>query len=529
LDNFDVRLKQGEGSFLVWKKFYVNFDPLASLTGDWVLGEITLDGFDVQVIMLPDGRLNIADILAKLTAPSPTPSKIPAWLLRPVRVGSLKVNEARAEFADQSRPQPFATTLGPLTFAVTEFRTTGASGAPYHFEAMTESGEKLAWTGTLSAEPLAAKGEMRLENIVLAKYAPYYANLMRTDVVEGKLTMGGRYEINLTEGQHQLQLKDGMVQLRGLKLLERANQETVAVWPALDITGINADGLAQKARIKAVTIAGGSLRLRRDADGSLNVVKMLQSELSTSVSATLPDVTIGEVAVKDISVDVTDLAAPRPAQFGLGGLQLSLKDFSLADGAVMPLQLSLNWAPQGTVKVEGSVSVMPELQADLQVAVAALALLPLSPYLEQFVNARLTQGTVTTTGSVQASLPGTGPAITFDGEVLVEKFGLVEGTHNEELAGFASLALGGLKAATAPQLTVALAELKVTAPYARVLVNKDGSINLLDVAKGGGSLSPDPIVAEPSGTPSHGRTGQVRAPGPARGHSSSRRQSVAQG
>jgi hypothetical protein len=500
LENLEVRLKDGDGSFLGWSRLYVNFDALASLTGDWVLGAIELDGFHVTALLKPDGSLNFADLIAKFTAPSETPT--PAWLLRPVRIGTLKVGGARIDFADQSRKQPFATTLGPLTFSVTEFRTVGAHGAPYHFEAVTEAGEKLAWTGTVSAEPLASKGELRLENIVLAKYAPYYADLMRSDITEGRLTMGGRYELNLTEGQRVLKLQDGALQLRGIKMLERANQEAVAEFPALDITGVNADGLTQKARIASVTVAGGQLHLRRDADGSINLVRTMQSELSSSVQATLPDVVIGEVAVKDFQVDVTDLAAPRPARLEVGGLQMSLKNFTLANSAVMPLQLALNWLPAGTVKLEGTVALMPELKADLKTDVAGLAILPLSPYLEQFINARITQGTVTTAGSVQVALTAGEPAVTFDGSVTVEKFGLVDGAHNEELAGFASLTLTSLKAATAPVLTISLAEVNVTAPYARVFVTKDGSLNLAAVAKVapagnvGGSLPPDTTVAE---------------------------------
>ena len=156
------------------------------------------------------------------------------------------------------------------------------------------------------------------------------------------------------------------------------------------------------------------------------------------------------MVVKDFAADVSDLAAPRPAQLGLTGLQLSVKNVTLADGAEMPLQLALNWTPVGTVKVAGTVVIKPELKADLKTDVAGLSLLLVSPYLEQFVNARITQGTVSTSGAVQVTMAGGTPAITFEGGVSVEKLGLVDGVNNEELAGFAALTLSGLKAATAP-------------------------------------------------------------------------------
>ena len=63
VENFDIRLKVGEGSFLGWNRLYVNFDALSSLLGDWVLSDVELDGFHVGVIILPDGKLNFADLL----------------------------------------------------------------------------------------------------------------------------------------------------------------------------------------------------------------------------------------------------------------------------------------------------------------------------------------------------------------------------------------------------------------------------------------------------------------------------------
>jgi len=183
LENFDIRLKDGSGSFLGWKRLYVNFDALASLTGTWTLGAIELDGMHVNVVVMPDGSLNFSDLLARLQTPPEqapaAPAPVPA-----IRIGSLKVTSAQVEFSDRSHAHVFDTVVGPASFAVTEFRTVSDRGAPYSFTAVTEAGEKLAWTGTLQAQPLSSAGELRLENIVLAKYAPYYAEQFQADLTD---------------------------------------------------------------------------------------------------------------------------------------------------------------------------------------------------------------------------------------------------------------------------------------------------------------------------------------------------------
>ncbi|MBP8272542.1 MAG: DUF748 domain-containing protein, partial [Sphaerotilus sp.] len=438
LENLDVRLKDGSGSFLGWERLYVNVDPLASIIGSWSVGEIELDGFHVTAQLHADGSFNFSDILARLNAPAAAPAA-PAKPGRPLHIGSLKVGRARVDFADQSRAQPFTTTLGPLSFALTDFRTAGArNGAPYQFEALTEAGERLSWTGTLSADPVSSAGELRLENILLAKYAPYYAELMQADLSEGKLFLRGRYELNLAEGSRVMKLIDGALQLRNVKVTDRATRESLVELAALDIAGVHADALTRQAAIESVTFTGGAVRARREQDGTLNLLALLTPApaiaptqaaptVAPAAPAKPPEFMIGELALRDCSVELTDLAAPRPAQLSLAGIQFSLKKVTLAEGAVMPLSLALNWAPQGTVKVDGTVTLKPELKAELKTEVAALAILPLSPYLEQFINARITQGAVSSSGTVQVAMAAGAPAVTFEGGVSLDKFGLVDG------------------------------------------------------------------------------------------------------
>lgn len=506
LEQLDVRLKDGTGSFLGWDRLYVNLDPLASILGAWTVGEIELEGFHVTAQLKPDGSFNFSDILARLNAPAAAPAA-PAKPGRPVHIGSLKVDRARVDFADQSRARPFTTTLGPLSFALTDFRPAGAGarGAPYQFEAVTEAGERLSWTGTLNAEPVSSAGELRLENILLAKYAPYYAELMQAELSEGKLFLRGRYELNLAEGARVMKLIDGALQLRNVKLVDKATRESVVELAALDVAGVQADALTRQAAINTVTVTGAAVRARREKDGTLNLLALFSPvpaqtapAVAPTTAAKPPEFMIGEVGLKDCSVELTDLAAPRPAQLSLAGIQFSLKKVTLAEGAVMPLALAFNWAPQGTVKVDGTVTLKPELKANLKTEAAALALLPLSPYLEQFINARITQGSLSSSGAVQVAMAAGAPAVTFDGGIAVEKFGLVDGVLNEELAGFGSLALNSLKAVTAPQLAVSLAEVNVTAPYARVLVNKDGALNLAALAKSGAPEAPASVSAAES-------------------------------
>jgi hypothetical protein len=510
LDHFAIREKDGTSVFLAWRRLYVRLDPLRSLWTAWGLSEVDLDGFQVRVDLGADRAFNFADILARVLPPPGAPASSPGKPGRPITVGRLVVSGASLEFSDRSRRAPFATTVGPMTFTLSRFSTAPQVGAPYRFEAVTESGEKFAWSGTLQAEPLASVGDFRVVNLDLPKYTPYYADQVNADLTGGMLSVGGRYELSLDKDSPVMRLHDGEVHLRGLKLTERASHEVAIDLPVVDLVGIDADALARKAAVKAVTVTGGRVQVRRDKDGSINLLALLMPAEASAPAAPaaaahrLPDASIDRITASNLEIDGTDLAGSRPARIGLKAVQFSLEKVSLAPGASMPLALAFNWSPQGAVKVGGEVSLLPA-KADLKVDVAGLGLLPLSPYLEQFVNARVTQGALTANLAIQAK-PGRGlPVVSVDGDVKLDDFGLVDAAHSDDLAGVRSVKVRGIRAATSPDLSLKVDEIAIDGPYLRGIVNPDRSVNLLTVVLPPGPAGvrsrAEPVSPGPTGRP----------------------------
>jgi hypothetical protein len=505
LEDVDIRERDGSRSFLGWARLYVRFDALASLTGDWVLGAIELDGFHAGIVANSDGSFNFSDLVAKFAVSPAVPSK-PG---RPIRIGHLNVSGARVDFSDRSLKTPFSTEVGPLTFELTDFRTVGDRGAPYHFEAVTDAAERLVWSGTLSADPVESRGEFEVQNLVLKKYSPYFEGMTRADLGDGTLNVHGRYEANFGPKKRVLTLSGAEVHLRSLKVLERSTGRTAAELKALDVTGLRADALALTGSADQVAVTGGHLMVRREKDGSVNLLSLLKPAFVASapagaasrpVSGPMPQVTVGEVAVRDSAVDVDDEFVPHAAELSLNGIQFSLKNFTLSDGATMPLHLTLSWAPKGDVQVDGTVALKPAPQADLKVKVVALDVLPLSPYLEQRINARITGGAFSTATSLHASISGGRVAAELEGDISMDALGLVDAAHNEGLAGFAHLAFDGLKAATEPQLAVSINEIDLGDPYARVRIDADKSLNLSTLLAAGAppSAAPPPPAAAPA-------------------------------
>ncbi len=496
-----LAIKDRDGGPLVgWKSLYLNFDSWSLFTGEWRFQEIALDGFSGRVVMNKDGSFNFSDLLpAHVGAPAPVAS---ARLGRPFYIGKLAITSAAVGFADHTRGAPFSTAVGPLSLTLTDFRTAGDPRAPYAFSAVTESGETLDWRGTVSVNPARSVGEFSVGKIALGKYAPYYANWVRADVLGGTLDVSAHYVVDLTEGERVITFNHAVITFADLQIAERGATTPVIELPSVVIEGLSADALKRSASIKRVVFDRAHLSVRRDEGGAINLLSMFASVLGSTV---LPDAKVAEVSVTKLCVDFEDLTTPALVKTTIEKLDLSGANFSLSEPSLpMAIRGNAVLAKGGELGVEGSVVRSP-FAADLAIKIAAVQLAGFTPYIEPLLNLRITGGFISAGGKARVVCT----AATFQGDVSVDHFSAVDGARIEEFVKFAALAIEGIDAGTKP-LTAKVAAINLVDPVVRLTVNADKTTNVsmvlrktdpvADAGKNGIALPRSPRVAPRTNT-----------------------------
>ena len=489
VEGLQIKDRDG-GPFTSWKRLFVDFDGFSLFTGEWHFQEVSLDGFAQRVVIAKDGTFNFADLIPPPAAVEPAANPgpaAPAKPPRPIRISSLKITGAALDFADASRAQPFATAVAPISFTLKYFVTVSDPKAPYSFSAVTEAGETLAWKGTVSINPVQSTGEFSISGIVLKKYAPYYAHLTYSDLLNGSLDLRGRYAIDLTEGSSQLVLTDAAIKLTRLQVALRGSTTPIIDLPSFTIEGIQADAIKRSFSIARIGLDGGHLTVVRKADGSINLLQLINlvnlaggaiapSSVTPAVPASpspLPEVKLAEFAITSLAIDFEDRTTPTPAKNGLSRLDVSVKNFSLTEAAA-PVLLKLAAVTQqgGSIDLAGS-AVREPLAADLTVKITALPLAGATPYIEPLLNLRIAGGALSVEG--QARLAGT--VASFQGDVTVNKFASVDGAQGEDFVTFNRFAIHGIDATSAP-LTAKITEIFLDDPAARLVINADTTTNL---------------------------------------------------
>jgi uncharacterized protein involved in outer membrane biogenesis len=510
-------VKDHDGEPLVgWARLFFNVQLFSMLHDDIHFSEIELEGFAGRLSVSKDGILNIADVLPQSAPRSREGGR--QWSLT---VDRLSVNRAEIEYVDFSRNETFRTHVGPTTFVLREFRTSGGPGAPGVFRATTESGESVEWTGRVALAPLRSNGEIRVSQIAVRKYAPYYEGLVRFDVLEGTVDAQLPYEFSIEDNKPQVRLTEAGVQVHRLEIAERGQKTPVVAIPSIEVSPVAANLQQGTVEIGRVALTGGEITARRDEHG-INLTALLGtknagSAPASSATANAPasptgkpawSVKLAEMTAKDFSAGLSDLTTPRPGELQLRNIAFSAKRISSSDlSTPLPVELSAELSPNGgQLSGSGTVALDP-LQADLQLTADAVALPPLSPWLESFANLRVTQGMASLHARVQLGSGANGLALGGSGDLDLSLFNATD-LRGADLLKWKTLGIHGVQYTSLP-LHLGVTEVSLAEPEINVVLGADHVLSvstLLRQDAAAASAPPPPAVS----------AGGIAAPAPER-------------
>lgn len=528
-DGFRIQDKD-QAALVSWDRLYVNFQLLSLVQRDWIFRQFQLVNFAGRLVMLPDGSLNISDIVASLSGP-PAPNAPPAEMPL-VRIGRLRIHDARLDFVDRSRPSPFATRLGPVRIDLRSFGTHRDNKNPYSFAGKTESGESFSWSGFFYLDPIRSGGQFTLGNIQLTKYKPYYDKDAPFELKDGAADLSASYQFEWAPTRHVMAISEGHLAVSGLKISERGLAENAVDVPSLELSGAKVDALTGEASLASVATRDGSLILRQYADGTINLRKMIEPLLTgepipggvpEKIDRTAPPpatpapekpgpvITIAEVRFDNYKILAEDLVPKRPVRLHFDQVQMLMHNVDNRVETTSNGTLSLRWEEGGTASLAGDLALL-KLQGNLDVKFDGVDVSPLDPYVDPLADARVTSGKLSAAGKLKVNLlDPQHPTFSYLGSLILEDFAAVDGPKQEELLKFKRLEMSPVDYVFDPE-HLNIGEVLAEAPVARLAVTQDGSNNVFRALR----IAPPP-PEEPATTAQGegaGSTGGTAATGP---------------
>jgi hypothetical protein len=476
----------GGAPLLTFDRLLVNLD-IASL---WRRGmsfhAIELDRPGGRAVVRADGTLNLAELSAPFARANT--QQAPSDPLR-LFIDRLRLADGVFEFEDHARQTPFKARLAPVNFELLDFSTTGETGNTYSLQATSAAGEKLRWNGSFGLAPLGSRGQFELADVQARTLWSYLQETLGFEVSQGIVAVTGSYEFAATEPQITLGLNLDRVAVNGLALRPRGGDADWVSLKQLTAADARVDIARRTVNIAGITLLEGDIQARRETDGSVNLLKLLEAPGAASAAARAAPagdtgpaseqsawtVQVPELDVAALRIDLRDEFVKPAASFVLTPVNLQLRGFSTARGQAVELDASMALETGGRLVLKGSGTPADQSFAG-KVTLEQLDLAAFQPYVGTYTQMTLLAGTVGAGFDVEYR-PG---SYRLAGNLESSKLHTVDDALREDFVKWERLALGGIdfRSQADQPGNLRIASIHARSPYVRFIIAPDQSTNI---------------------------------------------------
>ncbi len=316
-------------------------------------------------------------------------------------------------------------------------------------------------------------GEIRLTNGRMhwqdeSTVRPTSGDVLDIDVAIGKIDGTLADPIEISEATYRVDLGDrarvGRIAAKGVRLDLHGHRIDVA------------EAGMQEARALLVRNKEGKIEWL--SSPVLKTVRKAREDLSDERPW---QASVTKLTVDDVAVRVEDRSTAPVAVQTIDGFSLVAENLSTEPGKTGTVSLKSRINQKGSLKVDGSVQLMP-LATALKVETQAIPLLPLQPYFTGFLNIALTRGQVSNSGEVTAQMGKEGLNATYKGSLTLGDLLAVDKVNNADFLKWKSLYLGGIDFRLQP-MAVNVGEVALSDFYSRLILSKEGRLNLQDIVR----------------------------------------------
>ncbi len=190
---------------------------------------------------------------------------------------------------------------------------------------------------------------------------------------------------------------------------------------------------------------------------------------------------VGKLDVSGWNAKLREDLREEPTVFKLSPLALTVENYSNAPGASaeVALKTAVN---KGELELKGQLAPSP-LKADLALDLKNFDLLPLQPYVTDYVNLRLVQAAVSSKARLQLETGKDGAVGGgFKGDVSLTRLSTVDKSSSNDFLSWKSLAFGGMDVNFKP-FSLNVERVALDDFFARVIIDPNGRLNVQDVMR----------------------------------------------
>lgn len=517
LDNIGVNMKEGQ-PLLRLPSLQVRVSDLEIFAQRFLFDTVAMEGFELFASRNADGEWMYQRLLMQpaeaerkpAVAPAPAPEKKnnPGPL---VRIGAFDLKNGVLHVTDALPKGGFKGDITGIAATVKGFTTEAGKAADYELALILDHEADFKASGAFTLAPLKATVSAKLNDLKLQRGWPYLAGFL-TAPVNGNLDLSVKAAYAKESG---LDVERADLALSGLSA-RYGDKEGLSLG-RLEVNGVAFRQQENRIDLDDIMLSQGTVALSREADGGLSLLSLVKKPQATPAVHKLA--AAGERAVatgpshgkpfsfriKKVRIDrlagsFTDKTLKDRPRFALRNTSLTLANLNGPRFTPATLHFSSIFNKATPLKVDGTITPMP-FRYRGSINVGRLPLRDFEAYFPSNINVFILSGAADTAMNVDIALKDGRPIGTFKGSAGIRGFHAIDTVAEEDLLKWESLQMDDIQGNLEP-FSLALRQIALNGVYSRIIVRKDGTLNLQNLVEKP-KQEPVPAKAAPA-TPQQG-------------------------
>ncbi|MGQ0593482.1 MAG: DUF748 domain-containing protein [Gammaproteobacteria bacterium] len=337
LEAKDFSFKEATGEAIFgFQRLFVDFDLESLFRWAWTFADIRLEGWSADVMIDREGRLNLAQIAARLpesNEASPPAEHPPRLVLKHMALtgGSVK-------FTDRSKSTPITETVSPIDLELDAISTLPEHRGSHVIRAKLANGGVVEWKGRVSLNPILSEGEVRLEGFKLATPWSFIRDQLNLAEPLGDVGATARYRFQYDQAKADLTVNEMGVKLKGLRLSTPSASGPIVVLDTIEVAGARFNLASRELTVPTFNVLNGHIALSVDEKGIANWETLVKAEATTDAPRPAPPaagpsvgapeapwrVKLEAFKVAAIGITYADASHAKPSVVSVGAFKLGL-------------------------------------------------------------------------------------------------------------------------------------------------------------------------------------------------------------
>jgi outer membrane protein OmpA-like peptidoglycan-associated protein len=486
----DLTVHEIDGQpFAGFEELYANAQLSSIIKWAFTVREIRVQVPFGVLKLLPDNKLNIDDILAKLSEPRQEPKET-AGLPRAV-IEKFQVIDGKVALENLAGKEPFRTEVTPISFSLENLSTLKGREGEYLFEGTGSSGDHFEVKGRLAVNPVRVKGSCSITDTQISHYWELLKDVVSFQIINGTTDVSGDYTVEIIDGQLNAWLENGTFKIEDFELVEKGKKEVLIALPSLSVQGIVADLQAQEINVELIQTVDGRIKSWLSADGVFDFQRLFLPDLeklmkkneseepeSEPVPAPPWHVALKKMEVSNWGLDFEDRTLSNSAKLSVDDIDVVVENLTNKKDTSATVGIAMQLNKAGNVKINGTAGIDPFL-ADLNVVTEKIALKSFQPYVDDAVNARIAAGSTSSQGRIRYRGQDAQPQIQYEGDFSVDDVKIQGRVLTEDFITLVHLKTRGIGLDLRPN-KLNVSQVLIDRPHAMVSVDQAGVVNVLN-------------------------------------------------